>query len=273
MDNYIYLTRICRKEEAYNFEKLIMGQLEEDTQIGKTQDNLVSEVVSPLDLSQAKTAKEALEWNENAKKTAECSTYFFYSENLDDLKSEIIDLCNQPVSEEAYYRLYELGQKRKEDLCGNSYVSMIVFKMPYDILVEYAKEGKAELREGKYGADTEREILSETTIGDDALREMFAGKNGAQVIAYGELHSVLNNRTLFESGSVFDQEGIFDRKYKPSITVDPTNDQKNENQGIDKELSEAEKFLETLKKSGASQEDIELYMSALKSTKDHYRER
>ena len=268
---FVYLTRVLKAPYTEYLEDYLMGN--PVSQLGKPSSAVVpSSIESRLDLDCPSAV-------ENARKTSEISSYFFYGpateDGLVDLKERTNNLLYSPASETAV-RKQDLGiDCNADELYGGDILSMLILKVPMEILEVMANMGLAELRKGEYGKDSERVVHDEIAIGDDGLRALLSGYAGSEILAYDEFHKVLNNPRIFSDATFnpFDANGLFDSSYRPEITIDKfpkVSTNKNASKSrIESELSDAELWLKE-HASELSEEDRKIYESALRETAAHY---
>ena len=259
MEDIVYLARVNNIADGENIEDLLNGN--NPSTIGTDNSALFpSTVVRGVDTSKASSATEAIMWKKNAESTASTATYFFYGADLGQLRDNIVTLLNEPTSEDAIDRI-ECGKATAGDRIGDNKTTLIIMKIPVKSLNAQVDMGNAELRVGKYGTDNISEI-DEVAV-SDAFMKKFCKKDN--VFAYDTLAKTINNPALWGYDvAPYDLSTNMVSNYKPSYTFDVTRPTTSgEKQHDEKQHDEAHAFLAKLIESGASEEDIAMYKSAL----------
>ncbi len=205
----MYFIRSFKEPDARNFEQYLNG--EKDIQLGYAHpDYIPSEGIERKDFG---SPIERQAYLKNVERLREVGSYFFYSDDLDSLRNDSMDLFFSPSSEDGILAIKH-GRAKAESYAGKNYVSTLILKVPDDVLTPYIESGSAEFRQGVYGDDYfefNQKILDEVIMGDEAFKKCV---ESGTIIAYDECHKVFNG-PLFRNERPFDAKNIFDASYKP----------------------------------------------------------
>ena len=156
------------------------------------------------------------------------------------------------------------------DFIAGAKVSALIVETTADAIDEWVRLGMAERREGEYekkddGATT-KSAIAELALGIGAIKEIFS--NPEKVVAYGEIHNVLNNSNIWDVSKPYDWEGIYKGSYVPSITVDNLQAMAKvkTNETTHSQLSDTERQVQEMIAKGMSVEDAKLLLSAWADT-------
>jgi len=246
----IYLVKFCKPEQYENITGQLKGESPETIGTANSA-GFPSEIVEGVDTAKAKTAEELRQWKDNATKTSEIATYFFYGKDLSEVGQCSAILAKQATSEEA-----ETRESRQAGDCDVDYrVGIVVFGIPYSKLEGFAKAGQAEMRKGSYeiiedGARAKME-LDECCLNDDAMREII---NDQELIAYGTIDSLKSHSMWGGSLDSIDTTYSLNPDYVATYSHIP--EDKEKSRVIDKNNSEIDSFIKDLEAKGYDPEMI-----------------
>ena len=268
MAENIYLAKVLGVTGSENLEEYLNGDRSASV-VAPNQADYPSKLVEGADFIGV-DGEEKQRRVENSSNTAEFASYFFYSDNLEELRQSVITLCNQPVGEDAYDKMIRGEELSRGDLLASDKVSVFIVKTTLETIQKIVSEGNAEKREGEYFADlecVEKEVLKEIAIGVNGMAELI---DNGKVLAFGNLEEVMNRKSLF---------GDHITEYKNTTSLYPTyntglrienedveektENKENEKKSVNKNIKDLEDYiarLDSFYKSGAiSKEDFESF--------------
>lgn len=268
MAENIYLAKISGISGSENLEEYLNGD-RSATVVSPNRADYPSKLVEGADFVGI-DEEEKQRRVENSSNTAEFASYFFYSDNLEELRHSVITLCNQPVGEDAYDKMMRGESLSRGDLLASDKVSMFVVKTTLDTIQKMVSEGNAEKREGEYFADlecVEKEVLKEIAIGVNGMAELI---DNGKVLAFGNLEEVMNRKSLFgEQITEYNNTTSLYPTYNTGLRIENKDiEEKHENndtanKAVNKNIKELEDYiarLDSFYKSGAiSKEDFESF--------------
>ena len=259
----VYLARVFGYNSAENFENYLQG--DKSVTLGKERGEIVvTEMVEAVNISKAQNTTEAFEWLDNAKKTSELNSYFFVSENIEEVLSNIVILNNEPVDESAYEKIENHKDLNRFDYFGNGKVSMCVLRVDSEYLNELITQGYGEKRVGTYGTNLDKIQMEEIVLGDDGLKKVLSDDEKCEIVVYDEIHNAFNFL-----GMDYDKDNLFENDYTPEVVIrgnELVDENANEEQSDDEkdEISRARQQIEDMLQNGLiTEDDYNLMIEAL----------
>ncbi len=209
----MFLIRSLKEDDARRLEQYLKG--DKNVTLGYEHSDYIPSAESENRIFSSPAEKVVYE--KNIESLKEVGSYFFHSkDDLVGLRNASNELFFSPSSEEGLEAINR-GKAVAKDYTGCNYVSTLIMEVDDELMKPFIDEGLAELREGLYGSDYNKETYSELVLGDKAFKTLL---DKGSVLAYGECHKVFNGE-LFKDEAPFDPKHIFDSSYKPEIAIKP----------------------------------------------------
>ena len=215
----IYMGKVSGIHGTENMEAYLNGDRSAQV-VTPNRADFPSRLVKSVNLGDMDDPRRA-EKMANAADTAEFATYFFYADDLNELRDAIEILCNQPTGEDALERLAEGEELQAGDLFASNKVSMMVVSLDSKKLEKMVRDGNAELREGEYYIDkscTEKDVVSEVAIGVKGMEQLI---DNGKILAFGDLEDGMNRKGLFGDGiDEYRNVTSLNPNYKTELVID-----------------------------------------------------